>query len=103
MSRFFVQLIKRVAEKEDVFTECLAAALREDPQLAHGFLVTLCGERLDNLDILTANTKMLYERQIFRTVTTLTSKSGRSPDESVIASTSRSRSLCERSSVRRPR
>lgn len=38
MPEFFVQLLKRVAEKENVFTECLAAALRHDPELARDFL-----------------------------------------------------------------
>ena len=42
MAGFFVQLIKRVSEKEDVFTECLAAALRDDPALARRFVLKLC-------------------------------------------------------------
>ena len=42
MAGFFVQLIKRVSEKEDVFTECLAAALRDDPALARLFVLKLC-------------------------------------------------------------
>lgn len=51
MSRFFVELIKRVSEKEDTFTECLAASLREDPDLARRFLLKLCGDRLDGVDV----------------------------------------------------
>lgn len=51
MSRFFVQLVKRVSEKEDVFTECLAAALREDPHLARRFALKLCGDQRDDVDV----------------------------------------------------
>lgn len=54
MSRFFVQLIKRVSEKEDVFTECVAGALREDPGLARRFVLRLCGDNLDGVDVRTA-------------------------------------------------
>lgn len=54
MSRFFVQLIKRVREKEDVFTECLAATLREDSDLARRFALTLCGEDVDEVNVRTA-------------------------------------------------
>ncbi|MBI2156842.1 MAG: hypothetical protein HYV94_17915 [Candidatus Rokubacteria bacterium] len=54
MSRFFVEIIKRVSEKEDVFTECLAASLREDRDLARRFLLKLCGDRLDGVDVRTA-------------------------------------------------
>ena len=51
MAGFFVQLIKRVSEKEDVFTECLAAALRDDPSLARRFVLRLCGDNLDGVDV----------------------------------------------------
>jgi hypothetical protein len=46
MRKFFVDLIKRVGEKEDVFTECVAVALRENPAFARRFAVRLCGDRL---------------------------------------------------------
>jgi hypothetical protein len=51
MAGFFVQLIKRVSEREDVFTECLAAALRDDPRLALRFALRLCGDNLDAVDV----------------------------------------------------
>ena len=51
MSRVFVQLIKRVSEKEDVFTECLAAALREDAALRRQFVLKLCGREVDGVDV----------------------------------------------------
>jgi hypothetical protein len=54
MAGFFVQLIKRVVEKEDVFTECLAAALRDDPGLARRFVLRLCGDNVDGVDVRTA-------------------------------------------------
>src|SRR5712691_2190027 len=54
MAEFFVQLIKRVSEKEDVFTECVAAALRDDPGLARRFVLRFCGDNLDGVDVRTA-------------------------------------------------
>ena len=54
MPEFFVQLIKRVSEKEDVFTECVAAALRDDPGLAQRFVLRFCGDNLDGVDVRTA-------------------------------------------------
>jgi hypothetical protein len=54
MAGFFVQVIKRVSEKEDVFTECLAAALRDDPPLARRFVSRLCGDNVDSVDVRTA-------------------------------------------------
>ena len=54
MAGFFVQLIKRISEKEDVFTECLAAAVRGDQSLARRFVLRLCGDNLDGVDVRTA-------------------------------------------------
>ena len=62
MAGFFVQLIKRVSEKEDVFTECLAAALRDDPSLARRFVLRLCGDNLDGVDVRTARVCQLAIR-----------------------------------------
>ena len=54
MAGFFVQLIKRVSEKEDVFTECVTAAPREDPGLARRFVLRLCGDKIDGVDVCAA-------------------------------------------------
>ena len=54
MSRFFVQLIKRVSEKEDVFTECVTGALQENPDLARRFVRRLCGDHLEGIEVATA-------------------------------------------------
>jgi hypothetical protein len=62
MSRLFVQLIKRVSEKEDVFTECLAAALQEDSGLAREFLHRLCGKTIDGHDIAASHLAISTQR-----------------------------------------
>ena len=42
MSDLFVRLTRYTSEKEDFFTECLAAALRDDTELASRFVGKLC-------------------------------------------------------------
>jgi hypothetical protein len=67
MPEFFVQLLKRVAEKENVFTECLAAALRHDSELARDFLVVLCGPELDGVDVRAATVEVDPQKAFLRT------------------------------------
>ncbi len=55
MSDLFVRLMKYTGEKEDFFTECLAAALREDAQLSRAFVCELCGDQVDGIPIPTTN------------------------------------------------
>jgi hypothetical protein len=43
--------------KENVFTECFAATLQEDPKLAKEFLIHLCGKKLDQVQISRASIK----------------------------------------------
>lgn len=62
MSDLFIKLIKHTAEKEDFFTECLAATLREDPQVAKDFVIYLCGEELDEVTI--SATAVTIETQV---------------------------------------
>jgi hypothetical protein len=47
MSDFFIRLMKVTAHSEDVFTECLAETLRNDPEFRRGFLEKLCGPVID--------------------------------------------------------
>jgi PD-(D/E)XK nuclease superfamily len=44
--------------KENIFTECFAATLQEDPQLAKEFLIQLCGKKLDQVQISRASIKV---------------------------------------------
>ncbi len=54
MSDLFLKLMKYTGEKEDFFTECLAAALQEDRDLARQFLIRLCGSQVNGINVSTA-------------------------------------------------
>ena len=63
MSRLFVNIIKRVTEKEDAFTECLAETLRGDPVLARDFLLQVCGEDVEAVSVARAEIQIETQKE----------------------------------------
>lgn len=51
MKDLFKRLIKFTQQKEDFFTECLAATLREDLLLSRMFLQKICGQEVEGVKI----------------------------------------------------
>lgn len=51
MNDLFVKLMKFTGEKEDFFTECVAATLKADERLCKGFLAAPCGEEVDGVSV----------------------------------------------------
>jgi len=51
MKALFKKLMRFTEQKEDFFTECLAATMREDPSLARMFLRRMCGSEMAGVKI----------------------------------------------------
>lgn len=51
MSDLFLKLMKLTNQKEDFFTECLVATLKEDITFKKNFLTSICGDNVDEIKI----------------------------------------------------
>jgi hypothetical protein len=62
MSRFFVTLWRFTDSKEDLFTECLAAALREDPAFTREYCVSIFGDAVADIKLLEADISIATQK-----------------------------------------